>query len=49
MKTKFNSDAILPLNKAIEIPSIVIVIRDVFYENNKYYLQVFSQDAFYKV
>ena len=49
MKTKFNSDAVLPLNKAIEIPSMVIIIRAVFYENNKYYLQVFSQDAFYKV
>ena len=49
MKTKFNSDAVLPLNKAIEIPSMVIVIRAAFYENNKYYLQVFSQDAFYKV
>ena len=46
MKTKFNSDDVLPLNKAIEIPSMVIVIRDVFYETNRYYLQVFPENAF---
>ena len=46
MKTKFNSDDVLPLNKPIEIPSMVIVIRDVFYETNWYYLQVFSENAF---
>ena len=46
MKTKFNSGDVLPLNKAIEIPSMVIVIRAVFYETNRYYLQVFSENAF---
>ena len=46
MKTKFNSDDALPLNKAIEIPSMVIVIRVVFHETNKSYLQVFSENAF---
>ena len=37
MKIKFNSDGELPLNKTIEIPSKVIVVRGVFTENNKYY------------
>ena len=41
MKVKFNSDDKLPLNKAIEIPSMIVVVRAVFHENNKYYLQVF--------
>ena len=40
MKIKFNSDVELPLNKAIEIPTMTIVVRAVFNENNKYYLQV---------
>ena len=37
MKVKFNSDGVLPLNKTIEIPTITIVVRAVFHENNKYY------------
>ena len=38
MEIKVNSDDELPLNKTIEIPTISIVVRAVFYENNKYYL-----------
>ena len=34
MKIKFNSDGKLPQNKAIEIPSMVIVVGAVFHENN---------------
>ena len=37
MKIKFSSDDELPLNKMIEIPSMIIVIRAVSHENNKYY------------
>ena len=37
MKTKFNSVEELPLNKMIEIPTMAIVVRAVFHENNKYY------------
>ena len=33
---KFNSDDELPLNKTIKIPSMIIVARAVFHENNKY-------------
>ena len=36
MKIKCNSDDELPLNKTIEIPSMIVVITAVFYEN-KYY------------
>ena len=41
MKIKFDSDDELPLNKTIEIPVMVIVVRAIFYENNKYYPQGF--------
>ena len=37
MKIKFNSDDELPMNKKIEIPTMAIPVRAVFYENNKYY------------
>ena len=36
-KSNLNSDDDLPLNKTIEIPSMIIVVRAVFHENNKYY------------
>ena len=38
---KLSSDDKLPLNKRIEIPVMVIVGSTMFYENNKYYPQVF--------
>ena len=41
MEIKFNSDDELPLNKTIEIASMAIVVRAIFYENKKYYPQVF--------
>ena len=34
-KTKFNSDDDLPLNKEMATPSMIIVARAVFHENNK--------------
>ena len=48
MKIKFNSDDVLPLNKMIEIPTIAIVVRAIFLENNKYYRQVFLDECLYK-
>ena len=37
IKIKFNLNDKLPLNKMIKIPSMVIVVRVVFHENNKCY------------
>ena len=48
MKIKFHSDDKLPLNKMIGIPSIIIVVRAIFYGNNKYYPQVFKDECLYK-
>ena len=39
MKIKFNSDDELPLNRMIEIPTMTIVVRAIFHENNRYYPQ----------
>ena len=46
---KFNSDDELPLNKTIGIPSMIIVVRVVFHENNKYYPHVFLDECLYKL
>ena len=49
MKIKLNSDNELPLNKAIEISSMIIVVRAIFLENKKYYPQVFLGECLYKI
>ena len=49
MKIKFNWDDELSLNKAIEIPTMAIVIRVIFYENSKYYPQLFLDGCLYKL
>ena len=49
MEIKFNSDDKLPLNKTIEIPTMTIVVRAIFLENNKYYLHVFLDEYLYKL
>ena len=49
MKIKFNSNDELPLNKTIKIPTMTIVARAAFYENSKYYSQVFLDECLYKI
>ena len=49
IKIKFNSDDELPQNKAIEIPSMTIIVRVIFLENEKYYQQVFLDEFLYKI
>ena len=49
MKIKFNSDDELPLKNTVKIPRKIRVVRVVFYENNKYYPQVFSDECLYKL
>ena len=44
MKTKFNSDDHLPLNKPLKFRSMTIIIRSV-YEGGKLYPQVFLDDT----
>ena len=49
MKIKFNSDDKLPLNKAIEIPRMIIAVRAIFLENNNNYPLVFLNECLYKL
>ena len=42
MKIKFDSDVDLPLNKQLKFHSMTIIIRSVFEEDGKIYLQVFQ-------
>ena len=49
MKIKFSSHDELPLNKTIEIPSMIIVVRAIFHENNKYYSQVSPDELLYEL
>ena len=45
MKIKFNSDDGLPLNKPLKFHAMTIIIRSVFEEGGKLYLQVVLDDA----
>ena len=49
MKIKFDSDDRLFLSKMIEILVMVIVVRAIFYENNKYYQQFFLYECLCKL
>ena len=49
MKIKFNSDDKLPLNKQLKFLSETIVIRSVFEEDGKYYLQAFLDGCLYEL
>ena len=47
MEIKCNLHDELPLNKTIEISSMIIVNRAVFHENNKYYRHFFLDEDEY--
>ena len=49
MKSKFNSDDDLPLNKPLKFHIMTIIIRSVFEEDGKLYLQVFLDDTLYEL
>ena len=44
-----DSDEEVPQNKIIEVRSIIIVVRPVFYENNKYCAQVFLDECLHNL
>ena len=49
MKIKFNTDDDLPLNKSLNIRLTTIIIRHVFEEAGKLYLEVFLDDTLYEL
>ena len=48
IKIKFDSGDELPVSKRIKIPTIAIVVRAIFLENNKH-LQVFLDECLHKI
>ena len=48
-KIKFNSDDDLPLNKQLKFHMMTIIIRSVFSEDDKFYPQLFLDDALYEL
>ena len=49
IKILFILDDKLPLNKTIEVQSMIIAVRTVFHDNNKYYPQFFLDECLYKL
>ena len=49
MKLKFSSDDNLPLNKTLKLHMVIIIVRSVFEEDGKYYLQVFLDECLHEV
>ena len=49
IKTKFDADDELPINKTVEVPIMTIVFTNVFLENNKYYTQVLRYMSVYNI
>ena len=49
MKIRFKSDDNLPLNKAIKLRLLTILIRCVISEDGKFYPQLFLDDALYEL
>ena len=45
MKIKFNLDDDLPLNKTLKLHNLTTIVRSVFYEEGKYYPQVFLREC----
>ena len=48
-KIKFNSDDDLPLTKTLRLYNMIVVVRSVFRDGNKYYSQVFLDECLHKL
>ena len=49
MKMRFNLDNNTPLNKILKFYILKVIVRSVFQEDGKYYLQVFLDEFLYKL
>ena len=48
MKINFNSDDNLPLNKILKLRILIIIIRNIFEKNGKYYPRIYLDDCLYE-
>ena len=49
LKIRFESNDDLPLNKPIKLHLLTIITRSVFSKDDKFYLQLFLDDALYEL
>ena len=49
LKSRFKSNDYLPLNKPIKLHLLTIIIRSVFSEDDKFYPQLFLDDALFEL
>ena len=49
MKSKFDSDGDLPLNKILKFCILTIIIRNIFEKDDKYYPQIFLDECLYEI
>ena len=49
MKTKFNSDDNLPLNKILKFCVLTVIIRNIFEKDGKYYSGIYLDDCLYEI
>ena len=49
MRIKFSSDDNLPLNKTMKLHNMAIIIRSVFEEDGKFYLQILLDEFLYEL
>ena len=45
MRIKFDTDDSLPLNKQLKLHTLTIIVRSVFEEDGKFYLQLYLDDC----
>ena len=48
MKIRFDSDDDLPLNKTLKLHNMTIVVRFVFEDKGKFYLQIYLDEFLYE-
>ena len=49
IKIKFNSEDDIPLNKVLNVPTIPVIIRNIFEKDSKYYLQFSLDECLHEV
>ena len=49
MKIKFDTNDDLPFNKLLKLHMLTIIVRSVFEENGKYYLQIYLDECVYEL
>ena len=49
MKIKFDTDDNLLLNKTLKLHNVTVIIRSVFEEDGKFYLQIYLNECLYEL